>query len=63
MNIGSRIYIRLVYHAVCSNSNPEACFREGMYKSSEADAQLLLDKVERWGSYLIAPAAVLGPNH
>lgn len=63
MSVGSRIYIRLVYHTVCSNSNPETCFRECVYKSSEAEAQRLVDKVERWSSYLIAPAAVLGPNH
>lgn len=42
MNIGSRIYIRLVYHTVRGNSYPETCFREGMYKSSMADSQLLL---------------------
>ena len=63
MDIGRRIYIRLVYHTVCGNSNPETCFGEGMYKSSEADAQRVLDEAERSGSYLIAPAAVLGPNH
>lgn len=63
MNIGSGIYIRLIYHTICGNSYAEACFREAMYKSSAANAQLLLDKLTRSGAYLIAPAAVLGPNH
>lgn len=62
MKIGSRIYIRLVNHAVCGNSYPETCFGEGMYKSSTADVQHRPDKLRR-GSHLIAPAAVLGPNH
>lgn len=47
MNIGSRIYIGLVYHTVCGHSNPETCFGEGMYKSSVTVSELLLDKLTR----------------
>lgn len=61
INVGSGIYIGLIYDTVCSNGYPETCFREGMYKSSVGDGEDLRDK--HAGAYLIAPAAVLGPNH
>ena len=48
MNVGSGIYIGLVYDTVCGNSYPETCFGEGMYKRSVGDAQDLLDKLTRW---------------
>lgn len=61
MNIGSRIYIRLIYHAVCGDGHPKTGFRECMYKGSVTDGELVVET--RRGTYLIAPAAVLGPNH
>jgi hypothetical protein len=45
MSIGSRIYIRLVYHTVCGDGYPKTCFREGIYKSSVRNSQVVLDKL------------------
>ena len=47
MNVGSGIYIGLVYHTVCGNGHPKTGFRERMYKRSVENAQALLNKLWR----------------